>query len=312
MAGLDARIAELERRFGALEHPHGAFALTARMRTALVASVVFHVAVILGVGFQLPSRPAPEKLERSLEVVLVNAKTQTRPVIADALAQHNLDGGGNTDEQRRARTPLPALSDQKPDAEVKLALRRVEQLEHRARQVMTQPKAPTPVETAQPTKAAPPAEVPSEAQPSGADIMQRSLEIARLEAKISRDWDAYQQRPRRRFIGSRTQETRFARYVEDWRQKIERIGDLNYPQGARDERLHGRLVLTVAIRADGTVEAVSINRPSGYKVLDDGARRIVQLAAPFAPFPPDIAKDVDILHITRTWTFTTAERFVSE
>ena len=93
--------------------------------------------------------------------------------------------------------------------------------------------------------------------------MQRSMEIARLEAKISRDWDAYQQRPRRRFIGSRTQEYRFARYVEDWRQKIERIGDLNYPQGARDQRLHGRLVVTVAIKADGTVESVDINSAFG-------------------------------------------------
>jgi protein TonB len=275
------------------------------MRTALVASVLLHAAVIFGIGFTLPPKPKPEIPKQSLEVVLVNAKSETKPVVADALAQANLDGGGNTNEKRRASTPLPAVPEQRADAEVKLALRRVEQLERDARQVMTQAQPRAPVETAQPLKPSPSPEAEVKPQPSASEIMQRSLELARLEAKISREWQAYQERPRRRFIGSRTQETRFARYVEDWRQKIERIGDLNYPQAARDQRVHGRLLVTVAIRADGSVEEVTIDKSSGQKVLDDGARRIVQLAAPFAPFPPDIAKDVDILHITRTWTFTT-------
>ena len=143
--------------------------------------------------------------------------------------------------------------------------------------------------------------------------MQRSLEIARLEAKISRDWDAYQERPRRHFIGARTQEYRFARYVEDWRQKIERIGDLNYPQAARDQRLHGRLVVTVAIKADGTVEQIDDQPAFGPQgPRRGGAAHRAARRAFRARFPPDIAKDIDILHITRTWTFTTGDRFVSE
>ena len=312
LARLDERIVELERRFGVFDRMTSALTLGARMRTALVASMMIHIAIIYGIGFALPDKPRPDQDRHSLEVVLVNAKSQTKPVIADAQAQHNLDGGGNTDEKRRAQSPLPVMPEQKADAEVKLALRRVEHLEREARQVMTQAKSKTPVETAPPSKPAPAGEAESKAEPSASEIMQRSVELARLEAKISRDWNAYQERPRRRFIGSRTQEYRFARYVEDWRQKIERIGDLNYPQGARDQRLHGSLVVTVAIRSDGTVEAVDVNRPSGHKILDEAARQIVRLAAPFGAFPPDIAKDVDILHITRTWTFTSGERFVSE
>jgi protein TonB len=136
--------------------------------------------------------------------------------------------------------------------------------------------------------------------------------MARLDAKIERDWQAIQQRPRRKFVGAHTQEFRFARYIEDWRQKIERVGEMNYPQAARDQKLSGRVLVTVAVKADGSVESVTIDRPSGNKVLDEAARRIVQLAAPFAAFPTDISKDVDVLHITRTWTFTTADRFVSE
>lgn len=311
LAGLDARVADLERRFGALDSGSSGATLSPRMRTALFVSLMAHLALIYGVGFKLPEKPRPDKSGQSLEIVLVNAKSKAKPVVADAEAQHNLDGGGNTDEKRRAQSPLPVMPEQKAE-DVKLALRKVEQLEREARRVMTDAKSKTPMETAPPSKAAPSAETEAKADPAPSDILQRSLEIARLEAKISRDWDAYQQRPRRHYIGARTQETRFARYVEDWRQKVERVGDLNYPQAARDQRLHGRVLVTVGIRADGTVEQISIDRPSGHKALDEGARRIVQLAAPFPVLPPDIAKDVDILYITRTWTFTTGDRFVSE
>jgi protein TonB len=311
VAKLDSRIAELERRFGALDQSKP-FTIGARMRAALLASVAVHLAIIYGVGFNAPKRTGL-KAQGALEVVLVNAKSQSRPAVADALAQHNLDGGGNTAEKARAQTPLPALLQHKSEeAELQRALKRVEKLEREARQVVTQAESPARVEAPQPSKAVPAPEPDAKPAPTATEIMSRSLELARLEAKIARDWNAYQERPRRVHIGSRTREYRFARYVEDWRQKIERVGDLNYPQGARDQRLHGTLVVTVAIKADGSVEQVEINVPSGHKILDEAALRIVQLAAPFAPFPPNIAKDVDILHITRTWAFTTADRFVSE
>jgi protein TonB len=96
------------------------------------------------------------------------------------------------------------------------------------------------------------------------------------------------------------EEFRFARYVEDWRAKVERIGEMNYPQAARDERKYGSLVVTVAIKADGSLEDVEIRRSSGVRILDQAAIRIVRLAAPYAPFPPEIAKDTDVLSIART------------
>jgi protein TonB len=312
VAALEARVAEIERGFSRIDRDFSALTVRARFRNALVVSLLLHLVVIYGIAFKVPQR-AVDSADRRLEVVLVNAKSQVQPVTPDALAQHNLDGGGNTDEKRRAQSPLPVVPQQKQEAEVTLALRRVEQLEREAQQMMTAAKSKTEVETAQATQKTPPQPEPEpKARPDASELMQRSLEIARLEAKISRDWEAYQQRPRRRFIGARAQEYRFARYIEDWRQKIERVGDLNYPQGARELRLHGSLVVTVAVRSDGTVEQVDINRPSGHKVLDEAARRIVELAGPFSAFPPDIAKDTDILHITRTWTFTPADRFKSE
>ena len=138
--------------------------------------------------------------------------------------------------------------------------------------------------------------------------MQRSLEIARLEAQISKDFEAYQKLPRRKFIGARTQEFRFAQYVDDWRAKVERVGNLNYPEQARRQRIFGSLQLTVSIRSDGSVENIEVSRSSGQAVLDDAAKRIVSMAAPYAAFPPDIRRDTDILSITRTWTFTQSDK----
>ncbi|MEA3155270.1 MAG: periplasmic protein TonB [Betaproteobacteria bacterium] len=316
VAALDTRLTGLERRLSGAHGYDGTGAGPIRIRTSFVISVLLHLAVIFGVGFAMPDRSHFENPDAKLEVVLVNAKSKKAPVKADAMAQHNLDGGGNTDEKRRAQSPLPVVKEAQPQADVKLALRRVEQLEREARQLMTNKAQAQPqVESAVAAPKTPPAPAPDpdmQVLPHASDLLHRSIEIARLEAKISRDWTAYQERPRRKFIGARTQEYRFARYIEDWRQKVERIGEINYPQAARDQKMSGSLVVTVAIRSDGTVEQVDINRPSGNKTLDEAARRIVQLSMPFAPFPADIAKDVDILHVTRTWTFTPADKFVSE
>ena len=146
---------------------------------------------------------------------------------------------------------------------------------------------------------------------TGADLASSALAIARIEGQISRQLDEYNQRPRKKFIGARVEEYRFAQYVEDWRQKIERVGNLNYPEAAKG-RLYGSLVLTVIIKANGDLDRVEVNRSSGQRLLDDAARRIVQMAAPYAAFPEAIRRDTDVLEITRTWTFTNADRLRSD
>jgi len=238
-----------------------------------------------------------------LEVALVNAKTAAKPAKADVLAQHNLDGGGNTDADRQAKTPLPVLPKNAPDQNIAVATQKVEELEKQTRELMTQLRnAPVAQKLQAPTEARERTDLPT-----ANELMQKTLEAMRLEAQIAKDMDAYQKRPKRRFIGARAEEYRFARYVEDWRLKIERIGNLNYPEAARKQKLYGSLLLTVSIRADGSVEHVEISRGSGNRILDAAAVRIVNMSGPFAAFPPDIKKDTDILHITRTWTFTKAD-----
>ena len=280
-----------------------------RFQYAVAASVVLHAIVLFGVTFRPHDLSRLDNASPALEVVLVNSRSATRPLKADAVAQHNLDGGGNTDLDRRASSPLPVTRQDKQTTELTMEARRVKQLELEAQKLLTQVQAQTKVESAvsQPDRQAEPNEAPT-----AADIMSKSLEIARLEAQISKDWDAYQKRPRRRFVGARAQEFRFARYIEDWRQKIERVGTLNYPEAAKNQKIYGSLQLTVSIKPDGSVDNIEVNRSSGQKILDEAARRIVQLAAPYAAFPSDIVKDTDILSITRTWTFTRADQLSTE
>ncbi len=274
--------------------------------TAALFSLGFHAIVLFGIGFAFPdTKKAMSMPLQPLEVVLVNSKSRIRPVNASKMAQNNLDGGGNIESDRHAKTPLPTLGDNEQFSPEQSA-HRVKQLEQEAKRLLTQLKSsysvPKEMDVKQP--------VSNEA--SGEDLVTRSLAMARLEAEINKNNEAYEKLPRRKFIGARTQEYRYAQYIEDWRGKIERIGNLNYPQQARDQKIYGKLTLTVSIRADGSVESVEISRPSGQRILDAAAMRIVKLAAPYAVFPPDIRKETDILSITRTWSFTSNDHLESE
>jgi protein TonB len=309
VARLDARMAELERRFAVLDRRYAALAVKTRFQMAMLFSVGLHLVVALGVTFTMPDKNILSDLKQPLEVVLVNAKSAVKPQQPDALAQANLDGGGNTDAPRRAKSPFPVSREDKQAAELAHAAQRAEQLEREARKMIALEKAPAQADNAPPQ---PQVEAEAPVAPNASELIQRSLEIARLEAQISRDWDNYQKRPRRRFIGARTREFRFARYIEDWRMKIERVGELNYPQAARDQKIYGNLLVTVSIKADGSLEKVEINRSSGKKLLDDAAVAIVKLAAPFSPFSAEITRDTDILSITRTWTFTRSDQLVTD
>jgi protein TonB len=275
---------------------------------AIGASILVH-GIVLAIHFKLPERLLRPPTESRLEVVLVNAKTRERPVRADVLAQANLDRGGNVDEARRAKTPLPVTEPRKPGRDLAAAQRRVRELEARQQQLLAQARearasvSREPRETPR-AESAPP-------QPNGRDLADLSLAAMRLQAQIARQLDQYQKRPRKKFIGASAAEYRFAQYEEDWRAKIERWGTVNYPAEARG-KLYGNLRLTVTLRPDGTVAAIDLDRSSGLKVLDNAAFRIVRMAAPFAPFPQDIRRDTDLLVITRTWFFGQGNKLWTE
>ena len=271
---------------------------------AFAISLLLH-ALLLLIQFRLPaSKPVRDK---GLEVVLVNTRHAKAPDKPDVLAQTNVDGGGNTEQNVRPSTPLPPQPTRQDGDALIEAKRRTPEPVREQKQVITREKAPAKVASA-PKKVEQPKPTPEPPpQVSGLDLLDSAAAVARLEAQIDRDLQELAKRPRKKFIGARAQEYRFAQYVEDWRQKVERVGTLNYPDAARG-KLYGSLLLSVSIRADGSVDKVGVQRSSGHKVLDEAAVRIVKMAAPYAPFPPDIRKDYDVIEITRTWKFERSDR----
>jgi len=276
-----------------------------RMALALLASAAVH-GMVLSTQFVQVNPRLLEDLNLPMEVVLVNARSADSPLNPDALAQVNLAGGGNTDEDRRLKSPLPASPKTQAGAEEASLQARVSELEQQARTLLSQ------LQTDGRIKERPLATPPTPAQPTTEPIQlnQQAREMAQLQARIAQQQDEYQKRPKRAFIGANVREYAFARYVEDWVAKIERVGNVNYPEAARRQGLYGSLKLTVSIYADGRLEAVEVDRSSGFKILDTAAIKIVELAAPYAPFPEDMRNKTDILSITRTWTFTRSDQLV--
>ncbi len=268
-----------------------------RLWLALGVSLLLHV-VVLSLHFTFPDA-ARAFQDRALDIILVNSSSSPKPSEAQHQAQANLDGGGNSEEKRRAKTPLPPAPRHQDGDDLDHSQKRIQELEAHQQRLAAQTRSRTTVAPAA-DKQVQPEPTPSV---SGRDLAHSALAMARLEGEIAKEVDDYNQRPRKKFIGTRADEYRFAQYNEEWRLKVERVGTLNYPEAARG-KLYGSLILTVSIRSDGTVASVEINRSSGHKVLDDAARRIVAMAAPFAAFPPAIRHDTDVLVITRSWNFT--------
>lgn len=268
-----------------------------RLSIGFVGSIAAHFLVML-IQFTLPEQlplHAP-----NLDVVLVNARHNTAPKDAQALAQANLDGGGDSSEDVRATSPLPPQESLHSGNDL-IDMTRGQQspmLQPQLDQVLTQEGASVAIQT-ETSKDKPAKPLPA----TGADAADAQAMSLNLAAEIAEKMRAYNQRPRRKQIGARTQEYRFAQYIEEWRAKAERIGELNYPPSARG-KIYDSLVMTVSIKKDGSIEKVVINRPSKHTVLNEAAERIVRLGEPYASFPPAIAKDTDIIEITRTWAFT--------
>lgn len=287
---------------------------TDRIGLTVFGSMLAHVVVVLGVTFALPRLSNPDEVLPNLEITLVQTRSEKQPDKANLLAQANQEGGGDSEKPLVAKSPLPAqeISRERPAPPP---------ARKPAQPSVPPDTAPPPMlvkDTPTARVAPPPKAKPRERIEQPADVTPGILtdelfsERARLSAEISRSWEEYQKRPRRKFLSARTREYKYAAYMDAWRAKVERVGNLNYPHEAKRQGLTGSLVLDVALNPDGSINAIKVQRPSGMKVLDQAATRIVELAAPFAPFPPDFRKEIDILHITRTWQFSHGDRWQSE
>ena len=303
-------------------HPHVSPA--DRIGVTAFFAVLAHLIVILGVTFVSEDRP--EHRITTLDVVLVPQRSKTPPDRADYLAQANQEGSGDSVEKVRPGTPPPAaliVGEPTTAAAPGAAAPAAPAVEPRPAEPAVSPDpAPAPVSIVKKAPAAEPdqggrpsavpAAVPSPARDTdAAPPVSRSAAIAALSAEIERKLQAYAERPRRKWVSARTREHRYAAYMAAWRRRVEQVGNLNYPNEAARLGLSGSLLLEVALNPDGTVAGIELRRSSGRRILDDAAMRIVNLAAPFAEFPPSIADEVDVLHIQRTWIFHSGNRFSS-
>jgi len=276
-----------------------------RLGLTLFFAVILHAVIILGITFS-PNDDKPEdETPPTMEITLVHQKSEHAPDDAELLAQANLEGGGNVEQKIRPTSPSSQPTNIN-DALLATSLNMVtspQQDEQSSQDVLTQPNQAqqTPGEEVLPTQELD--------LPGSTEMIPRNMEIANLSAEIDQSLQSYSQRLKHRYISSRTREYRDAAYLDAWRMKIERIGNLNYPEEAKRQNLSGNLILDVALNADGEVNSITLRRSSGHKILDDAAIRIVKLAAPFAPFPEELRKDTDVLHITRTWQFLNSHQF---
>lgn len=274
-----------------------------RFGVTVFGSFLAHMVVILGVTFSLPQLRDLPGLP-ALEITLVQTASDKRPQDAEFLAQANQDGGGDSDAQEIARNPLPVreISPVNRDfpAFQSMPRKRVDSVREKTTLLSQSESSKVREQESRPDKKQLSLQPPTLGLMARAEIQE---ERARLNAEISRTWQEFQKRPRHKFLNARTQEYKYAAYMDAWRAKVESVGNVNYPSEARRRGLTGNLLLDVALNADGSINGISVRRSSGQKILDAAAVRIVEMSAPFAPFPPEIREDLDVLHITRTWKF---------
>ncbi|EJN27144.1 MULTISPECIES: energy transducer TonB [Pseudomonas] len=278
-----------------------------RLGFTLFLAALIHLALLLGVGFSMVE---PQQISKTLEITLATFKSEKKPEKADFLAQENQEGSGTLEKKATPKTtevapfqdnkvqpvtPPPTATPQVPEAAPKAAVTTV---------------APKPKKTA--TKRE---EIKTETKPKVVaptfDSAQLSSDIASLEAELASEQQLYAKRPRiHRLSAASTMRDKGAWYKDEWRKKVERIGNLNYPDEARRKQIYGNLRLMVSINRDGSLYEVLVLESSGQPLLDQAAQRIVRLAAPFAPFTGDLS-DIDRLEIIRTWKFARGDRLSS-
>lgn len=277
---------------------------------AIGVSLLAHGAM-LAVHFVAPKPTPVQATDPGLEVILVNAKHSKAPLKADALAQANLDGGGNADKGR-AKSPMPDMRKMETGDSIKASRRRIAELEEQQKNLLTQVAKATPYTAPPVTEKNKP-----DPLPTGAELIDSSKAIARRAAEISETIDDQNKRPKKTFITPSTRGVGYAMYYKSIQKRIEDIGTLNFPQ-ANGRKLYGQLVLSIPVFQDGTIYdkdgGIKVDRSSGNQALDEAAMNIVRRAAPFGKFPPNMLSNEkdDLWVIVTTFKFTREDKLQAD
>jgi len=269
-----------------------------RLGMTLFLAAVFHGIVILGITFSI-SPPAESESLATLDVILVQTQNPSEAKDATYLAQVSQQGGGNSEEQSRPTDLFTAPSLSKNPG---MAMTTTQQQQASQKQVekvalLHQEDSSYSINTDDKKQN------PDDITLLNQQIQNQNSKQARLAHELSTQIQHQAEKTRTKYLNSSTREFVPATYMRQWINRVERIGNLNYPDQARREKLSGTLILDVVINADGELVKADLRQSSGHQLLDDAAKRIVQLAAPYSPFPPKLRQQADVIHITRSWEF---------
>ncbi len=271
-----------------------------RFSFTLFMALALHAIVVLGITF---APEPPRSSAQTMEITLSQFDDETDPEEADFLAQTSQKGSGTEEEPVEMTTPQPSEISQPKVAEVQPEPPSRVEPRQEQEQPVVQTQAQNERQVSEPSAAEPASDEPLPVKEKKS-LMERSLEIASLEARFDQQRRAYAKKPRvMRVTAASTLKSTNAWYVQNWVSKVTRVGNINYPTEARRAGIYGTLRMLVSMKKDGTIKELAILESSGSSVLDDAAIRIVRMAAPFAPFPDDMRENVDELEIIRTWVF---------
>lgn len=271
-----------------------------RFSFTLFMALAVHAVVVLGITFAPES---PRSSAQTMEITLSQFDDETDPEEADFLAQTSQQGSGTEEEAQEMTSPEPTDVSQPEIADVQPEPPARTKPVSRQEQAVVQTEAASRRQVRQPEEAVETTEEPLPVREKKS-LMERSLEIASLEARLDAQRQAYAKKPRvMRVTAASTLRSSNAWYVQNWISRVTRVGNINYPTEARRAGIYGTLRMLVSLKKDGTIKELAILQSSGSTVLDDAAIRIVRMAAPFAPFPDDMRDEVDELEIIRTWSF---------
>jgi periplasmic protein TonB len=268
-----------------------------KIGATFIFSLLVHGLLLFGIGIgYVATRPALP----TLDVTLINVANNDAADKADFLAQANNKGGGDSDKAHKPSQPfsglLPVPTNGTAPQDVTAATPSPQQATDQ-RMLTTAGNSSFSVnsDTAKDERDTP--------DTSDADEERNEQQQAQLAAEINKENEAYAKRPHKKFISANTREYAYAAYMSGWVKRIERVGNLNYPERARAQSLHGDVMIEVGLNRDGSIHSIDVINSSGSDVLDNAAQTIVRLSAPFPPIPHDEKEKVDILYITRTWMF---------
>lgn len=279
-----------------------------RLGLTMFLAVSLHAIIIMGISFSSSDKPEKSELINTLDITLVHNQSKETPDDPDYLAQADQLGGGNTKEKIRVKSPdsksnmldNPGLSENTRTPSV---IKKTKSLQ---KKVLTARKSDFKISNAVKTP-----NKPKHKKASALELIQRSREIARLSAQNQDFWQAYGRRPDPKYLHANTRKHIDAAYLLAWTRKVERIGNLNYPDDARRKGLSGNLILEVRLKPNGSLNEIKLLQSSGHKILDDAAIRIVNLAAPYAKIPDKVLEKRTELRIVRTWAFTSDNKLFS-